>query len=133
MSKLEIILAILGLLIAWLTYKKTFFSEPIEEKEHLLVQFRATQTLSIQVRQLLEEFTIINNCQHEQMFPGISYQTYISKMESSYQENLSDALYDRILNGKLPKHILLSMGRSLEKQYEDLSKMKIQFELLLKR
>jgi hypothetical protein len=44
-----ITIGILGLLIAWFTYQKTFLDKPKEEMEHLKIQFRATQTTSMEV------------------------------------------------------------------------------------
>jgi len=47
---IEITIGILGLLIAWFTYQKTFLDKPKEEIEHFTIQFRATQTTSLKVR-----------------------------------------------------------------------------------
>ena len=45
----EIAIGISALLVAIFTLKLQFFSRPKEELEHLQIQFKATQELSLQV------------------------------------------------------------------------------------
>ncbi|HET9055786.1 MAG TPA: hypothetical protein VFN30_02950 [Chitinophagaceae bacterium] len=130
---MEIIIGIAGLLIAWLTYKKTFLSEPKEEKEHLLAQFLATQKISNQTKKNLIEFATANNAFDKELFPEVTYQSYITKMETSYNENLSDELFEKLKKMKLSKSNILSMTKSLERQFEALLQINTQVELHLKR
>lgn len=130
---MEIAIAIAGLIIAWLTYKKTFYPKLKEEKEHLMVQFRATQTISNQVRENLEKLAEQNNWYDQELFPNITYRQYLDQMKSSYENSLSEQTFEKIQNGNFTKSIILSMTRSLEQQFEALQLMKTQTEIKLKQ
>ena len=121
---------VLGLLIAWLTYKKTFMSEHKEEREHLIIQFRATQRLSRQVQDELNAYAILHDAYGKEIFPNVTYQAYINAMHDTYSYNLSEELLQKVSNEKLPKLILQSMTKSLESQFEALLQIQTSLKMI---
>lgn len=130
---MEIAIGILALFVAVLTLKLQFFSKPKEELEHLQIQFRSTQKLSLQVQKELEQFIIENNAGEREIFSGVKYKTYLAKMKESFEKNLSDEIYNRIIGLKLSKSNVSSMTKSLEAQFSALSQIHVNLTLLLNR
>lgn len=115
------VIAILGLYIAWSTYRKTYFSKPIEEKENLLALFRTAQALSLQLQSELLRYATDNDKMQSLIFEGISFEKYISTMKASYASNLSDQLYGELTRMDLSKSNIASMTKSIENQIEALN------------
>ena len=59
---MELVVGFLGLVIAIITLKLTFFSRPRKELENLKVQFKTTQQLSIDVKNKLIKIATEQNC-----------------------------------------------------------------------
>jgi len=119
-SMIETTIGILGLLIAWFTYQKTFLDKPKEEIEHFTIQFRATQTTSVKVRNDLTKLSKEYGIGFSELFPGMIIDRYIILMTDSYEKNLSDELLTKILETKPSRSLLKSMTSSLEKQLAEL-------------
>jgi hypothetical protein len=124
---IEITIGVLGLLIAWFTYQKTFLDKPKEEIEHFLVQFKATQSTSIKVRNQLIAMVETQDIGEDEIFKGVTFNTYIKLMKETYDKNLSDELLSNVLGMNPSKVILKSMTDSLEKQLAEL----IQLETII--
>ncbi|WP_127124434.1 hypothetical protein [Pseudoflavitalea rhizosphaerae] len=129
---IEIAIGILGLIIAWITLRKTFYSPPKEEKENFLAYFLATQKLSRELSELMTTYATERNALDLDLYPGISYRTYISALIDSQNSNLSNSLFEELSASNLTKSNLASMLKSLEAQQEDLLKMKSVFTLAMK-
>lgn len=127
---IEIIIGILGLIIAWLTFKYTFFSKPKEELDHLKILFKSTQRLSLDVRQMIEKYIKNNNAENKLMFENATFGNYLKLMKESFKENLSDELFDKIDKSALTKTNISSMINSLEKQFKALQEIQLKMELL---
>ena len=117
---IEITIGILGLLIAWFTYQKTFLDKPKEEMEHLKIQFRATQATSMKVRTDLIRLPQVHGMGSTDLFAGITIDNYISLMKQTYEQNLSDGLLESVITSKPPRSLLKSVTSSLEKQHAEL-------------
>lgn len=127
---MEIVIGILGLIIAIITFKYSFFSKPTEELNHLKVQFRATQRLSNEVQKEIKAYISNANAADKLMFPNVTFSAYLSQMEESYQENLSEILYNKSEKLELTKSNILSMTKSLETQFSSLLEIQTQMKLL---
>ncbi|WP_443939168.1 hypothetical protein [Pedobacter sp. MW01-1-1] len=117
---IEITIAIVGLLIAWFTYQKTFLEEPKEEIEHFVVQFKTTQATSHIVRNGLIKLSREYEMGSKELFPGVTIDRYIKLMTNSYEQNIGDALLTKVLELKPSRSLLKSMISSLEKQNNEL-------------
>lgn len=127
---MEIIIGVLGLVIAGLTFKYTFFSKPTEELNHLKLQFRSNQKLSQEVQKELEDYIIKANAADDFIFPNITFQNYLTEIRETHAENLSDKLYDKLNELTLPKSTILSMTKSLETQFAGLLETQTKIRLL---
>jgi hypothetical protein len=117
---IEITIGILGLLIAWFTYQKTFLDKPKEEIEHLKIQFRATQATSMKVRTDLIGLSQVHGMGSREIFVGMTIDNYIGLMKQTYEKNLSDELLENVITSKPSRSLLKSMIGSLEKQHAEL-------------
>lgn len=123
METVGLVISILGVIVSFYAIKLQFFSAPNEELEHLRVQFRANQELSIQVQNELDCIIKKFNVGNKMLFPGITYSIYLENMRSSYKENLSEDLYNSLLTLNLSKSNISSMRKSLEEQFGALSQL----------
>lgn len=130
---IEIAIGILGLLIAWFTYQKTFLDKPKEEIEHLKVQFRASQTTSMKVRTDLIRLSQVYGMGSSELFKGMTIDNYIGLMKETYEKNLSDELLDNMLKLKPSRSLLKSMINSLEKQHNELIRLESMVSTFLNR
>src|SRR5688572_29557987 len=105
---LEISIALVGLLLAWLTYKKTYLDSPSEEIEHFTLQFKATQSTSLKVREGLIKLSKEHDAGSVIMFAGMTIDSYIILMTETFEKNLSDELYNKVIASKPSKSILKS-------------------------
>jgi Cdc6-like AAA superfamily ATPase len=124
---IEITIGLLGLLIAWFTYQKTFLDKPKEEIEHFVLQYKATQSTSVKVRNQLIALVDSQNIGDSEIFSGVTFNTYIRLMKETYDKNLSDELLGNMLKMNPSKAILKSITDSLEKQLAEL----IQLETMI--
>lgn len=125
------IIGILGVVIAILTFGLQFFSRPKEEFNHLKIQFKATQKLSLQVQSELEQYIIKYDAENKYMFPGMTYKACLAEMRRSFKENLSDEIFNKIESLKLSKTNINSMNESLKTQYSALSQIHSQLRIML--
>lgn len=126
---MEILIGLLALIIAILTFKFSFFRKPKEELEHLKIQFRTTQNLSIKVQKELAIYITKNNASNEVLFGNVTCSVYLTKMKESFEKNLSDKLFNNLDELKLTKSIILSMTKSLEEQFNALLQVQTFLEL----
>lgn len=125
------VIGILGVIIAILTFGLQFFSKPKEELEHLRIQFKATQKLSLQVQNELEQYIIKYDAENKYLFPGMTYKACLAEMRRAFKENLSDELFNKIESLKLSKTSIDSMNDSLKTQFSALSQIHSQLRIML--
>jgi hypothetical protein len=129
------IATIVGVLIAWVTYKKTFPKTPKEEnqrfqeQEALQAHFRTTQRIAKEVREGLTEYATRNNLLDADMYPGITYRVAIKTMDESHAKCLSDELYDSLVLETYTRPQIKLLHEDLNTQYKALSEMKNQILL----
>lgn len=114
-----------------MTFGLQFFSKPKEEFNHLKIQFKATQKLSLQVQSELEQYIIKYNAENKYMFSGMTYKACLTEMRRSFKENLSDEIFNKIESLKLSKTNINSMNESLKTQYSALSQIHSQLRIML--
>lgn len=129
---MEIIIGILGLIIAFVTLKLTFFSKPIEEFNHLKLQFKANQRLSLDVQNELENYIEKFSSENHFMFENITFQNYLDELKNSHSKNLSNKLLEELVRLDLPKSTISSMNKSLEIQFNSLLEVQTRIRLLKK-
>lgn len=125
------VIGILGVVIAILTFGLQFFSKPKEELNHLKIQFKENQRLSLQVQSELEQYIIKYNAENKYMFSGMTYKACLAEMRRSFKENLSDEIFNKIESLKLSKTNINSMNESLKTQYSALSQIHSQLRIML--
>lgn len=117
------IFAIIGTIAAVIALKPIFFNQPKEEKQALLISFKATQELSHDVSDRIYRLASIGNGWDLEFLPGITFRRYYQLLIESQSTNLSDQLYEKIKAGKLTKSIIANMQQSLNAQFTDLQKV----------
>lgn len=93
---MEIFIGIAGLLIAWLTYQKTFHSKPDEERNNLLGVFLTTQKLHLEVQSLLQKYIADNNGAEHFIYPDITFQRLLDMYKQGFEKDLSDKVYEEL-------------------------------------
>lgn len=116
---MEIIIGIIGLIIAWMTYHKTFISSQNidEEKNNLLSIFKATQNLHLEVQSLIQKYINENNGANHIVYPNITFQQYLDLAKQEFEKSLSDESYNNLKNNKnLTKSNIKSLLKMIETQ-----------------
>lgn len=133
MEVIGILIAIVGVGIAYQTYKKQFHSKPTEELDHLKVQFRTTQKLSLEVQKELEELVSAHNAYDSIMYPpSMTYGACLAQMKSEYKTNLSDEMYDNLMSGSsdYTKSNIDAFTKMLETQSNALLQMRTETRVI---
>jgi len=120
-ESIGILIGLAGVVIAYLTFKKQFYSKPDKELMHLKIQFSATQVLSLQIQQDISELIVafpeISSCE---LFEGCTYATYLEFIKDAHAKNLSDQLLENLSTLPLDKLMIQSMTTSIETQFTNL-------------
>lgn len=130
---MEIIIGIIGLIIAWMTYHKTFISSQNidEEKNNLLSIFKATQNLHLEVQLLIQKYINENNGANHILYPNITFQQYLDLAKKEFKKSLSDESYNNLKNNKkLTKSNIRSLLKMIETQNNALTQFKNQLLFL---
>lgn len=124
MGTTEIFIGLAGLIVAILAFKYDHFSKPLEELEHLKVQFKSTQKVALEIREdidyLINKYDI-GDCD---FFPGFTYSLYLESLNSALSDCLSNDLIDKIESLEPSKVAIDSMQKSLETQFNALLQVK---------
>lgn len=117
------IIAVLGLIVAWITFRKTFFSKPKEELQHLKIQFNMVKTLMEEVILQIETHIRINGAKDKLMFDNITFGKYLELTKEHYSKSFSDDMYRFLDNPKITKPNIESMIKSFENQLTNLQQI----------
>ena len=120
---MEVFIGVFGLLIALATFYYSFFKKSDDELNHLKAMFRATQLLSKSVQASVKEYANKSNSWDNLMFPDVTFRDYLCLMEKSYEENLSENVYNKLSKIKFSSANIQSMTRSIEQQFSELQKI----------
>lgn len=131
-QEMELIIGVFTILLTVWTIKMQFFSKPKEELRHLMEQFKATQTMSLKVQMALEKYIHENNAGDTFLAPGIRCKAYLESVKISFEENLSDKLFELICKENFSRSNILSMTKSLEDQFSALSQINALLNILAK-
>lgn len=129
---LGLILTVIGLIYAGKTFRKDHVDKPVEEKQHLLAQFKANQKLSRQTYEVGCKFAVYYDAFDKEVWAGqgITYKTYLEEIRKSHEEgNLSDAVYEDLKHREIPSPTIQSHVRSLEQQFEALNLIYQEFRI----
>lgn len=117
-----LLLTLAGLIYSRNTFQKEYVDKPNEEKQNLIIQFKATQSLSKKLYVDLLAVVERNNAFEQEAWPSITYRQYLEELENSHKTNLSDECLDAF-KSDIPSGTIQSMTRSLEQQFDALNLM----------
>ncbi len=124
---------LIPVLITFILYYKDKSTR--DERKHISIAFKANQILSKRIQENLSKFiedynaynTIANSDEN------ITFGTYLEILKEEYNKNLTDEVYQSLLNLKLPKPTLQSMIDSLNKQTDALIEVETKMNIMLKK
>lgn len=129
-STIDIIIGFVCVLLTLWTIKMQFFSKTKEELEHLRIQFKATQNLSLQIQGDLERLIAQYNAGKCKMVSGFTYETCLEEMKSTFKTNLTDEVLEKLVSQNPSKPTILSVIKSLEVQHENLMQLQVNLNLI---
>ncbi len=119
------VIAIIGLWIAWITYHKTF--DTTEDKNNFLVYFKVTQQLHLEVQVLLQKYISSNNGANHKLYTNMTYKQCLNALKDDFQANYSDKVYVLVKNNKnMSKKMFETLIKNVESKNEALQKLKTQ-------
>lgn len=128
---MEIFIGIAGLLIAWLTYQKTFNSKPDEERNNLLAVFKVTQSLHLEVQSLLQKYIDENNGANHELYPNITFQKTLDMYKQEFEKSLSDKVCQDLKNNQIyTKSNIATFQNMIDTQHNALLQFKNQLLFL---
>jgi len=131
---MEIFIGIAGLLIAWLTYNKTFNSKPdvTEERNNLLGVFIATQKLHLEVQSLLQKYIDENKGANHEIYPNITFQQTLNMYKQEFEKGLSDKVYQDLKKNQIyTKSNIATFQNMIDTQHNALLQFKNQLLFLI--
>ncbi|MGE6352816.1 hypothetical protein ACQKCJ_02945 [Flavobacterium sp. NPDC079362] len=122
---MEIIIAIIGLWIAWITYHRTF--DTTEDKNNFLVYFKVTQQLHLEVQSLLQKYIDSNNGANHKLYNNMTYKQCLNMLKDDFQTDYSDKVYVLAKNDKvMTKKMFATLIEKVEAKNQTLQKLKTQ-------
>jgi hypothetical protein len=128
----EIAIGIVGLWVAYATYKKSFPStppEPVEEKANFLANYRMTQQLSLEVQGLVQQY-IDKGYGDREMYVNITFQQFLDVAKEEFDKCLSNKLYTELEAMQMTKSNIESMLKMIETQNMSLTELRNQMIFL---
>lgn len=131
---MEIFIGLAGLIIAWLTYNKTFNSKPdvTEYKDNFLGVYKSTQTLSLEVQSLIQKYIDEKGGANNEMYPNITFQEFLHIAKDEFDKSLSDKLYNDLKNQTFTKSNIDTLLKMVETQNNALIELRNQLIFLNK-
>lgn len=118
---MELFIGIAGLIITWLTFQKTFYSKPDEERNNLLGTFIATQKLHLEVQSLLQKYMDENDGAEHFIYPEITFQHLLNMYKQGFEKDLSNKVYEDLKNNQIyTKSNIETFQKLINKQHSDL-------------
>lgn len=123
---IEVIIGIIGIVVAIATYKQgqkpqeIKLPEPIEEMNNLKAHFRMNQKLSIEIQNMLEKYINENQAAKEIFFENMTFSKYLDYVKSEYESCLSENVYETISEPIYTRANIESMLPSLQNQNTNL-------------
>lgn len=128
---MEIFIGIAGLIIAWLTYQKTFNSKPDEERNNLLAVFKVTQKLHLEVQSVIQKYIDDNDGADHLLYPDITFQHYLNVAKEEYGKGLSEKVYEDLRTNKhYTKSNIATFQSMIDTQHDALLKFRNQLLFL---
>ncbi|MBP1222909.1 hypothetical protein [Flavobacterium sp. 1355] len=128
---MEIFIGVAALLIAWLTYQKTFNSKPDEERNNLLAVFITTQKLHLEVQSILQKYIDDNDGANHELYPNITFQKMLDMYKQEYEKGLSDKVYNELKNNEIyTKSNIATFQNMIDTQHNALLQFKNQLLFL---
>lgn len=125
----ETLIALAGLLIAWITYYRTFSTS--EDIEHLKAQFKAAQQSSIEAMELMKQYADKHDCWDILDEGGMTYRAGYALIEKTCNDTLSDFALQNAIRRRPSKQVIQSYIGSVRKQFETYEHLRLKFRLLL--
>ena len=125
---MEIFIALVSLFFAILGFKYAFFRKPSEELQHLKLQFKVNQNLSLKVQRDLAQYISICKCSDVLINSNMTYQEYQVFLDDNHRLNLSEEIYNKnvlMVEDSLSKTIINSMIESLNDQFVKLQELEV--------
>ncbi|WBL45174.1 hypothetical protein PBT90_20015 [Algoriphagus halophytocola] len=98
---ITIFLTIIGLIIAFLSYRRTFSPPPKHEIDDdipaFTAKFKLIQTIHLETQQLLKDFIQKHDCGNEKMMEGFTYYQFLEGMEEAFPNSNSDKVLENTL------------------------------------
>jgi len=134
---ITIFLTVIGLIIAFLSYRRTFSPPPKQpiEDDVLVFQarFKMVQKIHLETQQLLREFIEKHDCGDEKMRDGFTYSQFLEEMEKAFPDSNSDKVLENALSNLTNKPQVDQLMGELDIQYNALNPVYKQMRILINR
>ena len=134
---ITIFLTIIGLIIAFLTYRRTFSPPPKQPFNDDILAFKAhfkmVQRIHLDTQQLIEDFIKKHHCGNEKMMNGFTYNQFLEEMEEAFQNSNSDKVLENALDKISSKPQIDQLMKELDTQYNTLNPIYQQMKILINR
>lgn len=134
---ITIILTIIGLIIAFLSYRRTYSPSPKQPIDDDIFAFQAhfklVQRIHLETQQLLRDFIKKHDCGNEKMMDGFTYSQFLGEMEEAFPNSNSDQVLENTLPTLTSKPIVHQLMKELDTQYNALNPIYQQMKILNNR
>ncbi|WP_439490307.1 hypothetical protein [Algoriphagus sp.] len=134
---ITIILTIIGLIIAYLSYRRTFSPPPKQPIDDDIFAFQAhfkmVQRIHLETQQLLRDFIKKHDCGNEKMMNGFTYIQFLEEMEKAFPNSNSDQVLKNVLPSLTSKPMVDQLMKELDNQYDALNPIYQQMKILIMR
>lgn len=134
---ITIFLTVIGLIIAFLSYQRTFAPPPKQLIDDEIFAFQAhfkmVQRIHLETQQLLRDFINKHDCGNEKMMDGFTYSQFLEEMEIAFPNSNSDQVLENSLPTLTSKPIVDQLMKELDTQYNALNPIYQQMKILIKR
>lgn len=118
---------VLALIIALLTYYKTYHQKPNfdDERTNMLGMFRANQFIQLELQELMQKYIDDNDGADHEITPGVTFQKYLDAFKIECDKGLSEELFEDLKNNPIyTKSNIETFLKGLENQNATFTSLK---------
>lgn len=125
------IIAILGFIIAYLTYKKDYVDVPNEKAKSLSQKYQFAECSTKELIEELEEYVLTHNTMDEHFMQGLTFSQSLTFLKSGYDKLFSDDISQDLT--KYPSLVNEDLISSVETHIKHVQEIRTYFKFYVKK
>lgn len=128
-----LIIGVVGLIIAYITFKNTYIKEPKEDLTYLIDQFNFAERSTLELISAIEVYASENNCYQIELMQGLSFQQSITFLKNAHAVLFTEANKTGLAKASLGKMETTGLSKRIEAHINGIQDIKTHLNFHFKK